>query len=1260
MRFLLLSLLLLFVYASPDVAAQIVPDPASIELTVEAGQTVSRPLTLQNAESDPVNFSVQTSGGARLFGVGIFDNTIVELDPATGSVLNSFPTPAPAGVGAEALAFDGSALYYANSFVSNMVFKLDPATGTILASVEADLFDVDALAHSGEALYALNYVNGEVYEIDFTTGTTVRTIPLGFDALGGLTWGGARGTLFVGGGDGANTYEIDPADGSILHTLPVGGFFYGMGYSQALGVLFAFDASSNQLLTIDPDDGTVLSSIVPPVSLSGLAADETPGASWLTVTPTEGQIPAGGEVVLDVSVDATDLIAGAYSATITIVSPCCETAVPVTLTVTGEPEIAVAPPSLDFGELFVGASATQTLTVTNTGTDTLFVSGIASSDPSVTADASSFFLVPGRPRAVSVTFAPTAVGPVAATLTVQSNDDDEASLVVPVSGEGTPPPVLTVDPASLEAEAESGEAVTAALAISNTGGSPLTFTVTPQYSAGRPSGRTPPSTGVRPAFSPLRAVGRALSQSSDRYRAPTSQQRGAAGVPALVPAPNAPRRAVGPTVDAPRGGALPTLATDPAGDGGMADLVAVRGLFAPSGFTVELEFVAPVDLASFLPFLAFDVDQDPATGEDFSFLLDAELGVEFGVGVQRGAEGPEAFVIDYILGNQAFAPAVVEGNTIRFTFPGGLLSGLDDGANVAGFTYDFNAGTVSDAVPDSGFFTVSEAPPWLSVTPDAGTVAAGGDVELTVTLDASELFAGTYEAVLIVTTNDPATPTVTVPVTFTVTGEPELDVPTALDFGTVFAGFPSTRMLTVTNTGTDSLTVEVSSSDPKVVVTPSSFLVAPVSARAVAVTVTPETLGAFAFTLTLATNDADEPTVEVAVTGTAAEAPVAAVTPTALTFQVEQGATAMAVLTIENGGGSPLTFEISAQRAALRSGRTGRTAEARPWGRAQAPSEFSGGAAFQARGELPLLYEDAMGDTDRLPDLHAVRGLVTGTDLVLQLEGEGAQNPNGFGGYIGLDVDEDPATGELLPFGLPEQNVGVEFIVDLFNVEFGEVALLDQFFNFVGVYPATVEGDAVTFSLPLADLADDGSLTFAGVIGDFGGPTDWFPESGAIAVGNVDFLTFSPERGTVPAGESTEVTVTVDASGLAVGTYEAELIVATSDPARPTVVVPVTVEVVVGEAGESDAIPVAYALHPLYPNPLRGRATVAFDLPEAASVSLDLYDVQGRRVAALIHGERAPGRHTAVLEAAALPSGAYFCRLQAGSFTATTKVLILR
>lgn len=104
-----------------------------------------------------------------------------------------------------------------------------------------------------------------------------------------------------------------------------------------------------------------------------------------------------------------------------------------------EPDISLSSTTLAFGSVNVGNSSTETLTVSNNGTQTLTVSSITSSngDYAVTAPAIPFDVTASGSVNVTVEFTPAATGASNGDLTVNSNDPDEASLIVSMTGSGT-------------------------------------------------------------------------------------------------------------------------------------------------------------------------------------------------------------------------------------------------------------------------------------------------------------------------------------------------------------------------------------------------------------------------------------------------------------------------------------------------------------------------------------------------------------------------------------------------------------------------------------------------------------------------------------------------------------------------------------------------------------------------------------------------------------------------------------------------------
>jgi hypothetical protein len=88
-------------------------------------------------------------------------------------------------------------------------------------------------------------------------------------------------------------------------------------------------------------------------------------------------------------------------------------------------------------------------------------------------------------------------------------------------------------------------------------------------------------------------------------------------------------------------------------------------------------------------------------------------------------------------------------------------------------------------------------------------------------------------------------------------------------------------------------------------------------------------------------------------------------------------------------------------------------------------------------------------------------------------------------------------------------------------------------------------------------------------------------------------------------------------------------------------------------------------LEPNRPNPVRNQTVIAYSLPEAGPVQLDIFDVRGRHVRNLVNEIRPEGRHSVVwngrqASGVALPNGVYFYRLVVGESVESRKIVLMR
>lgn len=96
------------------------------------------------------------------------------------------------------------------------------------------------------------------------------------------------------------------------------------------------------------------------------------------------------------------------------------------------------------------------------------------------------------------------------------------------------------------------------------------------------------------------------------------------------------------------------------------------------------------------------------------------------------------------------------------------------------------------------------------------------------------------------------------------------------------------------------------------------------------------------------------------------------------------------------------------------------------------------------------------------------------------------------------------------------------------------------------------------------------------------------------------------------------------------------------------------------EIGQSDVIPTEFVLEQNFPNPFNPSTKISWQSPLSGYQTLKVYDVLGKEVATLVDENKSAGSYEVEFDASNLSSGLYLCKLQAGDFVSTKKMILIK
>ena len=103
-----------------------------------------------------------------------------------------------------------------------------------------------------------------------------------------------------------------------------------------------------------------------------------------------------------------------------------------------------------------------------------------------------------------------------------------------------------------------------------------------------------------------------------------------------------------------------------------------------------------------------------------------------------------------------------------------------------------------------------------------------------------------------------------------------------------------------------------------------------------------------------------------------------------------------------------------------------------------------------------------------------------------------------------------------------------------------------------------------------------------------------------------------------------------------------------------------SVNIVITDVSDNSQHPNEFRLYNNYPNPFNPTTIIRYSIPEASFTSIRIYNELGKEVSALVNETKSAGTYEVEFNASNLSSGVYYYKLQAGSFTETKKMILIK
>ena len=345
------------------------------------------------------------------------------------------------------------------------------------------------------------------------------------------------------------------------------------------------------------------------------------------------------------------------------------------------------------------------------------------------------------------------------------------------------------------------------------------------------------------------------------------------------------------------------------------------GLVSGEAYTSAVRFEAPADFSLSAvrngfttetvtnPTIILEVYRGGATPLDGELLLTQTV----------EQSGPDGIVIAEVL-DTPLSFAAGESFWIVHKYPLGIEfpQGTDENIAQRPNTYFFSGDAGTTFSPSSFVFFVRAlsggiTSNYITLDPETATIAPGSSQEVTATFDGTSLANGVYETPILLQSNDPINPEVSVATTFTVSGQQsfiEVDNELLL-FDNVFIGNEKEVVFTLTNSGLSGINItSITSDNTAFVIGDSEASLAPGASIEIPVTYIPESVGNTNGIITIISDADNTDTIEVIVNGVGVAPPIAVLAPDLVVTQLPKKSMGTEEIVLRNDGDAPLVYSF--------------------------------------------------------------------------------------------------------------------------------------------------------------------------------------------------------------------------------------------------------------------------------------------------------------------------------------------------------------